>query len=116
MVNQLVVPHALTGLDIQRYEARAEEIVPGSETTPEIGGGAVGRDVDDSQLRVSRERRPGRDVAGPLPGVVLPGIVPKLPGPGEHVELPLERPGPSIKRQNIPGHHLLPRLVVSLLG
>ena len=51
----------------------------------------VAHDVE-AELGIGRHRRPGGNVARPLPRVVLPRLVPDLAGPRDHVELPLEVP------------------------
>ena len=116
VMDELVVPGPLAGLDIQRDQARAEQVVAGPEAAEEVLGGAVGGDVDEPQLGVGRERRPRGDVAGPLPGVVLPGLVAEFAGPGQHVELPQELAGARVIGEDVAGDVFLPRLVVPLLG
>ena len=81
-----------------------------------VDGGAVGDDVDEPELGVGRHRGPRRHVAGPLPRVVLPRLVPELAGPGNHVELPLEVAGPHVVGEDVAGHVLDPGLQVALLG
>ena len=116
VMDQLVVPRPLPGLHVQRDQAGAEQVVAGAEAAVEVLGGAVGGNVDEPQLRISRERRPRRDVAGPLPGVVLPGLVPELAGAGQHVELPQELAGARVIGEDVARDVLLAGLVVALLG
>ena len=116
VMDELVVPLPLPGPHVERDQAGAEQVVAGPEAAVEVLRGAVGGDVDEPQLGVGRERRPRGDVAGPLPGVVLPGLVPELAGAGEHVELPQEFAGARVVGEDVAGDVLHARLVVALLG
>ena len=116
VVDQLVVPAPFPGLGVQRDDARAEQVVAGVMTAVVVDGGAVGDDVDEPELGVGGHRGPRRHVAGPLPGVVLPGLVAELAGPGNHVELPLEVAGPHVVGEDVAGDVLDAGLQVALLG
>ena len=116
VMDQLVVPSPFAGLDVQRDDARAEEVVTRTKTAVKVHGGAVRRDIDEAQLRVSRHRRPRRHVAGPFPRVVLPRVMPELARTRDDVELPLQVSRASVVRHDVARDHLDPRLVVPLLG
>ena len=113
---RLIVPDAFAGLHVERDQARAEEVVARPESAPEVHRRAVGRDEDQSPFGVGRERRPGRNIAGRFPGVVLPRLVAELARPRQHAELPEELPGPRVVGEDVARHVFVPRLVVALLG
>ena len=110
-----IVPDALAGLDVEREDARAEQVVAGPEAAEEVDRRRIGRNVDEPALGVGRHRRPRRDVAGPLPRVVLPRLVTELPGPRNDVELPEVLPAPGVIREDVARDVLDARLVVALL-
>ncbi len=116
VLHRLLVPHPFAGLDVERDDARAEEVVAGTEAAVVVDGGAVGRDVDEAAGRVGRHRRPRRHVAGPAPRVVLPRVVAELTRPRNHVELPQELAGLEVVTEDVAGDVLDPGLVVALLG
>ena len=108
VVHHLVVPQPLAGLDVERDEARRKQVVARAEAAVHVLRGAVGRDVDDAALRIGRQRRPRRHVAGRPPRVVLPRVVADFARPRDHVELPHELPGaarrrPGCRRARSPG-------------
>ncbi len=89
---------ALAGLDVERQQARAEQVVAGAEAAEEVDGRRIGRDVDEPALGIGRHRRPRRHVAGAPPRVVLPGVVPELARPRDDVELPQRLAGARRRR------------------
>ena len=109
------MPFALSRLHVEREQSRAEQVVARPEATVEIHGSAVGADVDQPALMVRRDRRPRRDVTGPLPGIVLPRLVAELTGPRNDMELPLEGAGARIVREDVTRDVLDARLVIALL-
>ena len=116
VVHGLEVPDAFTGLGVEGDGARAEQVVPRPEPAVVVDGRRVGGDVDDAPLEVGRHRRPRRDVAGPLPRVVLPGVEPELAlGLGNDVELPLELPVAQVVAEDVARHVLDAALAVALL-
>lgn len=70
------MPPALTRPGVERQEAGREEVVPRVKPASEVVRGRVGGDVDvdEAAFEVGGEQRPGGQVAGPSPGVVLPGV------------------------------------------
>ena len=58
VMDHLIGPLALSGLDVQRDQTCGVEIVPRTEPAVHVLGGAIGRDVDDAAFRVRRQRRP----------------------------------------------------------
>ena len=115
VVHELEVPAALARLHVERDDARAEEVVAGVEAAVVVDRGAVRDEVDESEFGVRRERRPRGHVTRPLPGVVLPRLVPELARPRDDVELPLELAGARVIGQDVARDHLLAGLVVTLL-
>ena len=115
VVHGLEVPPALPGLHVDGEDGGGEEVVARVESAEVVDRRRVGDHIDESQIRVGGERRPCGHVAGPLPGVVLPGVVAEFALLGDHVEGPEVLSGCRVVREHVPGHVLLHRLVVPLL-
>ena len=116
MVHRLKMPEPIPGLNIERDDARAEQVITGSESTVVVDRRRVGRDVNDASLHIGRERRPRRHVAGPLPRIVLPSVEAELAlGLRNDVELPLVLTGHGVIPQDVTRHVLDPALAVALL-
>ena len=113
-MDKLKVPRTLTGTGIQRNDARSVEVIPWAKTSVVINGRAVGWDIDQVVLRISREGRPGRHIARPFPGVIFPRFVAVFPGLGNDIELPFEIAGSQIIGEDIAGYIFYARLVVAL--
>ena len=101
MVHQLVVPGTLAGVYVECDQAGAEQVVTRAKSAIEIKGRTVGRYVDNAALLVGRHWRPGRNIAGPLPGIVFPGVVSELARSRKYVELPQELAGFGVVTQDI---------------
>src|SRR5690606_18430535 len=74
MVNELIVPAALAGPDIQRQEAAGEQVGAGPVATVVVAGRVFHWQIDDAQLRITGDRRPDTRVAG----VLITAIEPRL--------------------------------------
>ena len=110
------MPGPLAGLDVEGDDARAEQPVARTEAAVEVNRRRIRRHVDEPPFRVGGDGRPGRDVARPLPRVVLPRLVPELAGARNDVELPLVLAGPRVVAEDVARHVLDAGLVVALLG
>ena len=116
VIDRLEMPDAFAAAGIQRDQAGAVQIVARTEAAVVVDGGAVGRDVDDIVFHIGGNRRPGRNIAGPLPGIVFPGFMAVFAGPRNHVEFPFEGAAGFVVAENIAGHVFDAGLVVALLG
>ena len=115
VVDRLEMPHPLAGLDVEREDAGAEQVVAGPEAAEEVDRRRIGRNVDEPARRIGRHRRPRRHVAGPLPRVVLPRLVAELAGPRNDVELPQVLAALGVVGEDVARDVLDARLVVALL-
>ena len=116
VMDRLEVPDPLAALDVYGDGAGAEQVVPRPEPAVVVDGRRIGGDVDDAALHIGRQRRPRGDVAGPVPGVVLPGVEAEFAlGLRDDVELPLVLAGPRVVGQDVARHVLDARLRVALL-
>src|SRR6476661_9402737 len=88
MVNDLEVPLALAGLQIERDEALAEQPGPGAIAAVRIDGWRLDRQVHKPGFWIRRHLGPHAGVAGPVPGAILPGVVTEFAGTGHRVEAP----------------------------
>ena len=111
----LEVPAPLSRPDVEREDAAAEEIVARPVARVALDGRRVRDEVDQTQLRVRGGRRPRRHVARPLPGVVVPRLVPELAGTRDHVELPEELAGGGVEAHDVAGDVLDAGLSVARL-
>ena len=109
----LEMPAALAGGGVERQHAAAEQVV--ARPVPGIGlyGGSIGDDVDQAEFRVGGGGRPGRHVAGPLPGVVFPGFVAVFAGTRNDVEFPQPLARTKVIAHDVAGHVFDARLVVA---
>src|SRR5262245_7223233 len=88
MVDELKVPLAPAGFEIDGYETVGEEIVAGPMAAVEIRGRRFNRQVHEAELFVNGHLIPDAYVAIEGPGVFLPRVVPEFPGPWNRVERP----------------------------
>ena len=109
----LEVPPPLACLDVERQEGAAEEVVARPMARVRLDRRGVRHDVDEPQLRVGGRGSPRRHVARPHPGVVLPRLVPELPGPRDHVEFPEELAGFGVVAHDVAGDVLDPGLAIA---
>ena len=113
-MDELKVPGALTGTGVERYDTRSVEIIARAKPPVVIDSRAVGRNVHQVILRISREGRPGRHVSGPFPGIVFPGFVAVFSGLGNDIEFPFEITGAQVIGEDVAGYIFYARLVVAL--
>ena len=102
----LEVPAPLPGPDVEGEDAAAEQVVARPVARVALHRRGVRDEVDQPQLRVGGGRRPRRHVARPLPGVVVPGLVPELAGARDRVELPEELAGGGVEAHDVAGNVL----------
>ena len=94
MVDELEVPEALAGLQIDGDEALAEQIVAGPMAAEVVAGRNLDRQVRDAELFVDGHLRPDAGVAGVGPRVLQPRVVAELAGLRNGVEDPEPLAGP----------------------
>ena len=116
MVHQLIMPGPFASAGMESDQGCAVEVVAGMVATIVVDGDAVGGNVDQAQFQIRRDRGPGRDIAGILPGIIFPGFVPVFAGLGDDVEFPQEFTGRGIVTQHVAGHIFDARLVITLFG
>ena len=88
MVDELVVPQPLTGLEVNRDEAVGEQIITVTMPTVVVVGRHLGGEVGDTELLVDAHLTPGSGVARVSPRPVEPGVVAELVGSGNRVKDP----------------------------
>src|SRR5207249_11382663 len=88
VMDELEVPLALTGLQIDAHQALTEQVVPWPVSTVEIRGWRLHRQVHQPCLLVYRDLGPDAGVAVNGPRLVLPRVVAKLTGTRNRVEGP----------------------------
>ncbi len=109
----LKVPPPLSGRHVEGQDAAAEQVVSRPMARVRLNGRGIRHQVDEPECRIGRGRSPGRHVARPAPGVVLPGFVTVFAGSGDDVELPEHLAGAGIDAQDVPRHVLDAGLVVA---
>ena len=90
VVNHLEVPDAPAGFRVERDQRVGVEVRPGTPSAVRRRRRRGERDVDISELLVSRHRVPGADVAGHLPRFVAPRIGAEFACLRDHVKRPQE--------------------------
>ena len=88
MVDELEVPDALAGLQIDGDEALGEQVVAGPMAAEVVAGRDLDRQVRDAELLVDGDLRPHAGVAGVLPRLLEPRVVAELAGLRNGVEDP----------------------------
>ncbi len=107
MMNELIVPDALSRLDVEAEEALGEEIVPGAVAAVVVRRGSVEGNVEVAELLVGAHERPDADLSRERPGVFRPGFVSELSRLRYGVELPLQLSGARIEAPQESGNLLL---------
>ncbi len=110
-MDELEVPLALAGLQIDADEAFREQVVAGSMAAIEVRGGRLDRQVDETQFFVDADLAPDADVPVARPRPVLPRLAAVVAGPRNGVELPELLP-----RAHVEGADEPFRVVVGLDG
>ena len=106
-MDELVVPDALAGLDVDAHDRLREEVVARPVPAVHVVGGRGGRHVDVAELLVGREQRPDRRVAAVLPRAVAPRVGAVLARLRDGVEDPLQLPGADVERAHVAADVLL---------
>ena len=88
VVHQLIVPLPLAGLQIDRDDALAEQVVAGPMTAIVVAGRRLDRQIRHPQFFIDGDLSPDAGVAGVRPRIVQPGIVAELARPRNRVEDP----------------------------
>ena len=116
VMHRLEVPFSFARPRIQRQDARRKQVGARMEAAPIIVGRRIRHHVDEPAFRVGRHRRPRRNIPGPLPGIVLPGVEAELAlRLRNHVELPEVLSAPGIVGEDVTRHVLIACLAVALL-
>src|SRR5438105_2470023 len=88
MMDELEVPLALSGFQIDAHEAVAKQVVARAMTTIEVRSGIFDRQVYEAQFFVDGNLRPDARVAVHRPRIVLPGFAAEVARSGDGVEPP----------------------------
>src|SRR5215831_12410449 len=88
MMNDLEVPFALTGFQIDTDQTLAEQIVAGAMPSIEIGRRGFDGKIDKPQFFIYGNLSPDAGVAVGRPGIILPCVVAELSRLGNCVEGP----------------------------
>src|SRR6516164_10103199 len=98
MVNHLVVPLALAGLQIDADDALGEEVVTGTMAAVVIGSRRFDRQIHEAEFLVDRDLCPDAVVAIGSPRVSFPRIAAELAGARNGVERPEQLTASDIER------------------
>ena len=101
VVDELVVPQPLTGLEIHRDEAVGEQVVAVTMPTVIVVGRHLGGEVGDAELLVDAHLTPGSCVTRVSPRLVEPGVVAELVGSGNRVKDPPAFAGTCVESANV---------------
>src|ERR1041384_1801335 len=96
-MDELEVPLPLTGLQIDRDEAFAEQVVAGPVAAVVVRGRRFHRQIHEPEVLVDAGLRPDTDVAVARPRVVLPCLGAELSGSRDRVERPEKLPAARIE-------------------
>ena len=100
------MPSPLTRLAVERHQGLGEQVVAQPvAAVPVVGRRAEGQ-VDETEFLVCRHQRPDVRVAGVLPGLVLPGLMPVLPRLRNRVEGPAQFAGHRVETAHISGRRV----------
>src|SRR5436190_24285836 len=101
-MDRLVVPPAFAGLDLEGDETLVEERVARPVAAVVIAGRHFDADVDETELQVGAELRPGAGVAVSRRGILEPRVVAVLTGRGNRVEDPQPPAGFHVVAPDVP--------------
>src|SRR5438067_4542777 len=104
VVNQLVVPLALAGLQVNGDDALTEEAAARAIAAVVIAGGQFHGQIDKAELFVNGDLRPYTGIAGVGEGVLPPGVGSILTGLGNRVKDPKALAGAHIKAAHVAAH------------
>ena len=97
-MDDLVVPLALAGLQVDADEAVAEQVVAGTMAAVEVRRRILDRQVDQAELLVDGDLRPHAGVAVLRPRLLLPGVVAEFTRLRDRVERPEQLAGADVPR------------------
>ena len=102
MMDHLVVPFAHAGLDVQRHQAVAEQVVAVPVDAHHVGVGQLYPAIDQAQFLVGRHRRPAAGIARRFRlARNQPGVVAEFTFPRNGVEYPLALAGLDVEAADI---------------
>ena len=107
VMQQLVMPEALAGAQVEREQRVAEQVVPFAIAAPEIERRRAEREISDAALLVDRELGPRVRAAGGLPRIGRPRVVAELARPRNRVERPDEPAGQHVERADVSGRRVV---------
>ena len=107
VMDRLVVPLALTGREIQREDALAEEPVARPVAAVVIAGRHLDAHVDGVELLIDAHLRPHAGVAGVGPRILEPRIVAELAGARHGMKDPAALAGAHVVGAHIANHRLV---------
>ena len=88
VVDQLVVPAALAGLDVQSDQGIRKKIVTGPIAAEAIAGGRFHWQVDQAQFRITRHLRPDAGITSNFCAIAEPGFNPYISALGNGTKGP----------------------------
>ncbi len=101
VVDQLEVPLALAGFQVDADQGFTEQIISGAMAAIKIAGGRLDWQVDQSELLVHGNLRPHAGVAGVFRGTFLPGVVAKLAFLRDGMENPEALAGSNVESAHV---------------
>ena len=97
-MDDLVVPLALAGFQIDADERFSEQVVARTVAAVEVRGRRFAWQVDEARVFVDADLRPHAGVAVVLPRIIEPGVVAELTWFRNQVERPQQLAGPHVER------------------
>ena len=104
VMDQLEVPLALAGLQIDGDKALAEEAIPRAVAAVVVARRQFHRQVDETQIFVHRNLSPDAGVSRVGPGFLLPGVIAVLTSNGNGVEDPEALAGAHVESADVALH------------
>src|SRR5207249_6824660 len=101
MMDQLEMPFALAGFQIDADQRFAEKIVAGTMATVKIAGGRFDGQIDEAELFVDGNLRPYASVAGVFGGALFPCVVAELAFFRDGVKNPETLAGTDVEAPNV---------------
>ena len=109
VMDQLEMPLALAGLQIDRHEALAEEAGARPIRAEVVTGGKFDGQIGDAELFVDADLSPRAGIARVRPRVVQPGVVPEFARPRDRVKDPEPLARAHVESADVALHVGLPR-------
>src|SRR5262249_44942656 len=101
VMDQLVMPLPLPGLQIHGHERFTKQAVAGTMTAVNIAGRQLDGEICHSQFLIDADLSPYAGIANGISGFVEPRVVAEFPTSRYRVEYPQAFPGPNIESPNI---------------